>query len=280
MCVIAVYPKSVKLNKEELKTCFASNPDGAGFMFNDGILVTIKKGFMDFASFWEEAEKLPENVDRVFHFRIATSGKISAACCHPFPITGDLKDMMLAETTCKMGFAHNGVLREFTPAGGMKATYSDSMKFGKDVLYPLGTALNLLPVRNLIELYTISRFAIMTPCYVHMIGNFEQSRESGAFYSNDSYKPYQASFFYDCGDYYDEDLDYSHYIEAKVPDSIEGDSFDELLEDIEEAADVLIYDFTVYNGYAYLYYEGIPTKKRGTVTVDGVKINWRTGVIK
>ena len=280
MCVIAVYPKSVKLNKEELKTCFASNPDGAGFMFNDGILVTIKKGFMDFASFWEEAEKLPENVDRVFHFRIATSGKISAACCHPFPITGDLKDMMLAETTCKMAFAHNGVLREFTPAGGMKATYSDSMKFGKDVLHPLGTALNLLPVRNLIELYTTSRFAIMTPCYVHMIGNFEQSRESGAFYSNDSYKPYQAPLFYDCWDYYDEDLDYSHYIEAKVPDSIEGDAFDELLEAIEEAADVPIYDFTVYSGYAYLYYEGIPTKKRGTVTVDGVKINWRTGVIK
>lgn len=118
MCVISFYEKGLVLNKSELENCFTGNPDGAGMMYQTGNKIHIEKGFMDFPSFWAAAEKLPANVDRVFHFRIATSGKVSAACCHPFPVCDDYKKMSFAKCDTPMGFAHNGVLSEFTPKRG------------------------------------------------------------------------------------------------------------------------------------------------------------------
>lgn len=251
MCVIAVYEKGLALNELELKTCFNGNPNGAGLMYQKDGLVHIEKGFMTWEKFWEAAKKLPSNVDRVFHFRIATSGKISAACCHPFPITDDYKKMSLASCDTSMGFAHNGVLDDFEPKKGMKSTYSDSMKFGKEVLFHLGNLLNERSVRDLIELYTTSRFAIMTPKNTYMIGSWEQSRESGAFYSNTSYEGYRyLTCFGDSfvGNYYS-NFDYDGYTQddytegifiERLPNNEKAEN--EIAEAIEEQLNVFIYD--------------------------------------
>lgn len=190
MCIIAYYSKGLKLDYKELATCFENNSDGAGFMYQKNGMVHIEKGFMEFADLWREASKLPVDVDRVFHFRIATSGKVSSACCHPFPICDDYKKMSMAKSDSKMGFAHNGVLYDFEPKKKMKSSHSDSMAFGKEVLYKLGDAIKIPTVRDLIELYNTSRFAIMTNKETYLIGSWQQSRESSAMYSNGSYEPY------------------------------------------------------------------------------------------
>lgn len=251
MCVIAVYEKGLVLNENELKNCFTGNPNGAGLMYQKGGKVHIEKGFMKWETFWEAAKHLPSDVDRVFHFRIATSGKISAACCHPFPICDDYKRMSLASCDTPMGFAHNGVLDDFEPKKGMKSTYSDSMKFGKEVLFHLGNLLNERSVRDLIELYTTSRFAIMTPKNTYMIGSWEQSRESGAFYSNTSYEGYRylncagGSFYGD----YASDFFYGEYTPDDYTEGILVERFpntEEIENDIataiEEQLGVFIYD--------------------------------------
>lgn len=299
MCVIAVYEKGLALNELELKTCFNGNPNGAGLMYQKDGLVHIEKGFMTWEKFWEAAKKLPSNVDRVFHFRIATSGKISAACCHPFPITDDYKKMSLASCDTPMGFAHNGVLGDFEPKKGMKSTYSDSMKFGKEVLFHLGNLLNERSVRDLIELYTTSRFAIMTPKNTYMIGSWEQSRESGAFYSNSSYvgtryfdcmsdlggmssKDFNKYF---CSDYWDNGYTCDDYTEAifieRIP--VNEKVEDEVIAAIEEQLGVFVYDTSDSNkGKAFkdttFFFErdlGKKIPESGTLKVCNREVKWR-----
>lgn len=205
MCIIAVYNKGINLNEKELENCFNNNSDGAGIMYQEDNHVHILKGFMNYQEFWKAAQKLPMNVDRVFHFRIATTGKVSRGTCHPFPISQDFKFMAGTNLTCDMGMAHNGVLREFEPKGRMQAHYSDTMNFIKTAIYPLqkGELLNNEGVRDLIELYTSSRFAIMTPKDTYLIGMFEQSPESGAWYSNTTYTySYNQYYYNSCYDDY------------------------------------------------------------------------------
>lgn len=293
MCVIAVYEKGLALNELELKTCFNGNPNGAGLMYQKDGLVHIEKGFMTWEKFWEAAKKLPSNVDRVFHFRIATSGKISAACCHPFPICDDYKKMSLAHCDTPMGFAHNGVLGDFEPKEGMKSTYSDSMKFGKEVLFHLGNLLNERSVRDLIELYTTSRFAIMTPKNTYMIGSWEQSRESGAFYSNSSYvgtryfdcmsaKDFNKYF---CSDYWDSGYTCDDYTEAifieRIP--VNEKVEDEVIAAIEEQLGVFVYDtYDSNKGKAFkdttFFFErdlGKKIPESGTLKVCNREVKWR-----
>ena len=204
MCVIAVYKKGLDLNKKELKECFRVNHDGAGMMFQQGDHVHIEKGFMTFDDFWAMARTVPKDVDRVFHFRIATSGKVSGACCHPFPITDNYKEMALVSANSTSAFAHNGILTEFTPKGGMSSKQSDTMVFDKEILSRLGERLTEAVTIDLLELYTTSRFAFMTPDKTVTSGAFVQSRDSKALYSNSSYKPYVYQSSWDtCGCGYD-----------------------------------------------------------------------------
>lgn len=190
MCVIAYFEKDRELNKQELINCFNENPDGAGIMYFDKkkSRVHIQKGFMTFDEFWDVASKLPTYLDRVFHFRIATSGKVSGACCHPFPITHDYKLMSRTDVWCKKGMVHNGVMSDYTPALGMKASHSDTMQFIREVVHPLGEAIHNTAVHELWEkAMGTNKYIVLSQKGVDVIGNFVQSKESGALYSNSSY---------------------------------------------------------------------------------------------
>jgi predicted glutamine amidotransferase len=190
MCVISYFPAGIMLNKEELQNCMENNSNGAGVMYQKGRKVVISKGYTDFEELWGMASALPNNVDRVFHFRIATSGKIGAGCCHPFPICSDYKKMLRPELECDMAVAHNGVLTDFTPPKGLKDFRSDTMIFTKCVLNELdgGKLLYNSAVRMLLENFSTSRFAIMDKNETFLLGEFVQSEDSFAFYSNESYK--------------------------------------------------------------------------------------------
>ena len=192
MCVIAYYPADLELNEKELNHCFDRNPDGAGLMVWDERkqMVHIRKGFMDWKHFWKVAKTLPQDVDRVFHFRIATSGAVSKECCHPFPVCNDLDRMRLTDQYSKVGLAHNGIISWCTPTKGLKSPYSDSMIFTKEVIYELDKGFGVFNqgAKKLIEKGTsFSKFAVMKKNETILIGDFQQG-ESGAMYSNDSWE--------------------------------------------------------------------------------------------
>lgn len=102
MCIIAYKPAGKTIDKQTLDACFSNNPDGAGFMFPCEGRVLIRKGYFTFGDFWAAWEKTHkiygDNLPVVFHFRIATAGKIDKTNCHPHRITQDL------------AFVHNGIL--------------------------------------------------------------------------------------------------------------------------------------------------------------------------
>ncbi len=85
MCIIAAAEKR-KLNREEIKNCFASNPNGAGVAWSENGQNHFRKGFMtleEFQEFYDDLDILPH----VAHFRIATSGGVSEQLTHPFIIS-------------------------------------------------------------------------------------------------------------------------------------------------------------------------------------------------
>lgn len=207
MCVIGVYRKSIPFNYDEMDNCFTRNKDGAGVMWNDGHTVHIRKGFMEKEKFIEFLKTLPVDCDRVIHCRIATAGKVSPECCHPFPVSPKYEEMRLLDTTVTWAFAHNGVLHSYNPQGGLTANYSDSMAFGKRMLNELlvrGLDLHDSLIEELLSSHIgYSKLAVMNKDNVSTIGDFEQSLTSKATYSNSSYKKQQYSRYggYNYGSY-------------------------------------------------------------------------------
>lgn len=191
MCVLAFYGKGIKFNYAELHNCFQFNPDGAGIMWQTKSGVHIKKGFMKEEELIKFLATVPEDVDRLLHFRIATSGKVSVGCCHPFPVCDNFKKMMKEEQVVPLAYAHNGILHDYTPKDGLKSAFSDTMVFGKDVLSHLvGMGVDLFdPIIDTMLENTIGtdKMVIMSKDESVLLGKFETA-PSGAKYSNCSYE--------------------------------------------------------------------------------------------
>ena len=190
MCIAIYVPTGKDITDEQIRNSFSNNKDGAGVMHYDrNGNVNYAKGFMDVESllaYWKHntSSKYP----RALHCRIATSGKVSKGCCHPFPITDNLDDMLVprgkSSTGCMM---HNGVFAKYTPTDGMMSLYSDTMFFTKKVVYPLRQVLNNSGVEELMSDMT-SRVLVFLPNFeVHMYGKWEYEKEHGFYASNDTY---------------------------------------------------------------------------------------------
>lgn len=243
MCVIAVYEKDLELNKAELQECFYNNNDGAGFMYydRDKDAVHISKGYFTFEELWAKLEKLPTDIDRVIHFRIATSGAINTSTCHPFPVCDSYKRMGRGDTYTEIGLAHNGVMHEYTPKLGIKSKHSDTMQFIKTMVHPLGSALWNTQVQELLEEHVSgNKFAIVAKDKLVMLGNFVQSKESGAFYSNTSYETYK-NWFYTLTGYNEyEDYDFGSTFAVDLwTGAIDDEKASEYIDEFERLADSL-----------------------------------------
>lgn len=284
MCVIAVYHKDLELNEKELAECFRRNPDGAGFMYFDekAQKVHISKGYFTFDELWEKLEKLPTNIDRVIHFRIATSGAIGTSTCHPFPVCDDYKKMGFGDVYANIGLAHNGVMHQYTSTKGMKSKYSDTMQFIKTMVYPLGESLWLPQVQELLEDHVVgNKFAIIAKDQLVILGDFEQSKESHALYSNSSYKPYvftnntwqnyyfskpvkQTSYDDFGADSYVIDDGYESYEVYPVElftGKVDNSKIDDYIDEFYDAADALgcgVYDYKIKE-YSIVFYVDDPT---------------------
>lgn len=121
MCIISIKESNQrKWNMSEIEHMMKVNPDGAGFMYLDKMLksVKIEKGFFSPSKAFKFLSKLPDDVPIIFHARIATHGATGQALCHPFPLYGLDEsvylidsDMTKPRNACTIGLAHNGILK-------------------------------------------------------------------------------------------------------------------------------------------------------------------------
>lgn len=243
MCIIVSKQIGVEMpSVETLKECFLSNPDGAGFMYANGKVVKIRKGFMDFASFMNALDKeIPEEKRKdtaiVMHFRIATSGKVQPACCHPFPVSDEKEKLQATEMDSRWGIAHNGVINGRTTYDG----WSDTMDFVADVVAPLSrmhpSFMYSDDARDLLAGACMSKLAIMDNAGdIMLVGHFEEA--DGVNYSNTSYlkttynwSSYRSWWDRRWGDALELDADYE-VAEPKENTTAFGD-MDTLLDDLK-----------------------------------------------
>lgn len=201
MCIIAYKPANKAFpDWNVLENCFTNNGDGAGFMYSYENNVVIRKGFETFKAFktalLHAREITGDNVPYVMHFRIATQG-YKKTFTHPFPLSGNMKNLEKLKYNCNIGVAHNGII-SMTSDGSLN--YSDTMKYITDYLS--------LIIRNyswykddrtktlIARMIGNSRLAVLDKnnhCELIGAGWIE---ENGIFYSNNSYSYKKAVYTY------------------------------------------------------------------------------------
>lgn len=183
MCVIALKPVDKVVTKRELKNCFSNNSNGAGMMYsvreNGENLLCVDKGYFGFRKFYKHfrmMEALYPDSPFILHFRIATSGYISADACHPFMIHDDL------------AFVHNGI---FSKMGSIKE--SDTQEFNRTILRRLPkNFLDIEKAKNMVNEYITTSLSKVV--FMDNVGNYTIMNESagiwndkGVWFSNTGY---------------------------------------------------------------------------------------------
>lgn len=187
MCIAIIKPRGIEIpDRELLRKCWEINPDGGGFMYNDGTKVTIHKGFMKFKKFYKFFKHESDlndfkNKDVVIHFRISTSGGINRECTHPFPVSNNLEELRYLNCTCPVGFAHNGIISGY----GTKE-YSDTMHYIINVVSNIRDLENSEALIDALATENSSRFVALTKDKILKGGTWIE--DNGLFFSNSTYK--------------------------------------------------------------------------------------------
>ena len=171
-----------------LANCYYSNPDGCGYMVADGETVNIRKGFMTLDSFLDDMRAQGDLTGRgvVMHFRIATHGEVKPACCHPFPVSNDLRELSATEFASRVAVAHNGII----PGMDTSDDVSDTMCYVYSILAPLrGMHEDFMHDQNALDL--IENTVKSKLCFLDNSGEIvtvgEFVEDGGVLYSNTSY---------------------------------------------------------------------------------------------
>lgn len=207
MCIAILLPKYKTIDKETLNRCNRVNPDGFGYAFFDINNKLVIKKEVDETKIENSIKKFLDvrlkYIDKPFlvHFRIATHGKISNRCCHPFKIN---KNMV---------FCHNGILG-YDYGVDITSTDSDTMMFNKNILQKLSyNSLDKMikgknqVLKDLLEGYIGSRNKMIL---LNKDGEFAILNEKagiwdkGVWYSNSGYKKVEIpKFSFWNGQYWD-----------------------------------------------------------------------------
>ncbi len=117
MCVAIYLPATAVIDEETLKKCYTRNKDSIGYCFVKAGKVCIRKflAYDEFIAKYRLDKAANPDEDFIIHFRIATSGKIDLANCHPFKVTE------------KVAMVHNGILASCLFKGNVKE--SDTNQF-------------------------------------------------------------------------------------------------------------------------------------------------------
>ncbi len=120
MCVIVYKPAGTTITRRMLKACYETNDDGAGMAFAVNNRLYVSRGYFGFRRlyrYFRKIERTYPEANILLHFRLATSGGVSADKCHPFYVNENL------------AFAHNGVF----PKMGSDVE-SDTQEFNRTIL--------------------------------------------------------------------------------------------------------------------------------------------------
>ena len=152
----------------------------------------ISKGYMEWDDFEAAVKslKLDKVAPVVFHFRIATHGRISPGNCHPFPLTKKVRNLEVLDCVTDLGIVHNGVLDIEIPT---KSLLSDTQVFVKDVLADSPPEVIRHPVYQKTLALTGSKFAFLTTEELYLVGEFIY--EDGWDFSNYSYEPLTTQWY-------------------------------------------------------------------------------------
>ena len=181
MCIAIYKPKDKVIPLEILEECWRVNDDGAGFMFSENKELHVRKGFMNFDSFYK-AFKPHEEKNAVLHFRITTHGKTNEANTHPFVVGKDL------------AFVHNGIISAVDTK--TEPDFSDTYHFNKKILHKLYASDNRFVkkqhFKDLITNYIgYSKLIFLdNKGRVTIFNEDKGTWDDGIWYSNNSYKPY------------------------------------------------------------------------------------------
>ena len=183
---------------DTLRNFWDSNPDGAGFAFNDAGRVVIKKGFMtwnDFKAAWLRYSKRYDFDNRgvLIHFRISTHGGTNPQNTHPFPVIADTGMMQKSECVCDYAAIHNGVISLTSSQAYKERSVSDTLVFIRDYVSLIAQNKSWFKRRSNIELIDLlidapsSKMAILNGRgeIIYTNGFIE---DNGVLYSNQSYK--------------------------------------------------------------------------------------------
>jgi len=186
MCIISIKKRGVPMDWSILDTCERNNPDGSGYAYVKDNKVHIRKGYFDNNDMQTALQKEKIDLDEteiMFHFRIATHGKVSPSTCHPFPMSSNKSDLTKLRTSTDIAVSHNGII------DGMPThkTYSDTMQFIRFHLGKLRKDIHRSPIQDLIQLAVGDHniLAIMTVRKTYLIGEFVE--DNGWLHSNTSY---------------------------------------------------------------------------------------------
>lgn len=181
MCVIVYKPDDYIQSEKDriilldiLDKCSWANPDLCGYMYQENGFVIIRKGFEYLQDMLDTiSDDILLTKDIVFHFRIATHGKVIPENSHPFPITSELELLTSNHVMSELGIAHNGTLYGSPTTDYFKGKYSDTFLFIKMVLSSLDkTGLDYILKRE----SNSNKFCVMSGDEITFYGNFQEHK--------------------------------------------------------------------------------------------------------
>lgn len=201
MCIIAIKEANAKMFSETvLENIFYNNPHGAGFMYPKNGQVMVKKGFMTYEDFKRALNELKQEEDifkipLVVHTRITTHGETSKQNCHPFLVSGQLKDLTALNTAGSLAVAHNGTIN-ITPKS---SKLSDTMQYVMDRIAPIYKAIPDFLAYDEIRDLIGDGIGYSKLAYMDGLGNIttigEFIKDGDYLFSNSTYK--YPDYYYD-----------------------------------------------------------------------------------
>jgi len=187
MCIILYKPKKVPMpTLEIMENCFTANPNGAGFMWKEGDIIHISKGYMTLDALQGALLQLenPKMLELVIHFRISTTGSSVPQNTHPFPLSNDIDDLRALNIICERGLAHNGILHDYAKFHNIDTDMSDTMYFAKSI-----AGVKDRFIENIIAPHAAkgSKFVYMNGKGKTITFGMFKPKGTGIWYSNTSY---------------------------------------------------------------------------------------------
>ena len=187
MCIILYKPKKVPMPSiEVMENCFTANPNGAGFMWKEGDIIHISKGYMTLDALQGALNNLenPKMLEMVIHFRISTHGSSIPENCHPFPLSNSVDDLRALNIICDRGLAHNGIMHDFGRFTNKESDLSDTMYFAKAIS---GVKHKFIEAMITPHVKSGSRFVYMSGKNKTITFGMTKPKGTGIWYSNTSY---------------------------------------------------------------------------------------------